>query len=103
MVVSGRVFIKNISYLARNLFKEPLLFSIITPRSSMAEHSAVEQSPTDGVLTQDECGSAALSPKGCRFKSGRGDILQGSNALRFTIIGVNYVSSFSNICICKRK
>ncbi len=39
----------------------------------MAEHSAVEQSPTDGELSQDESGSAALSPKGRWFKSGRGD------------------------------
>ena len=29
----------------------------------MAEHSAVEQSPTDGVLTQDECGSASIEPE----------------------------------------
>src|SRR3989344_3207457 len=63
-------------------------FFVYSPRSSTAEHSAVEKSPTDWVLTLDDCGSASLSPKGRWFKSGRGDGTLWCNPPRWFYIRV---------------
>lgn len=63
-----------------NVFKSLVVFSSLSPVSSTAEHSAVEQSPADSVFARNDSGSAVLSPKGCWFKSGTGDTLRGSSA-----------------------